>query len=94
MIIRRIDTMGRVSIPAHARRVLGWECGQEVEIKTDRGRVVLQLYVAGCIFCGTTEGQLYEEAGILTCAKCARRIAAAHNGEPDTLRGREKWQIG
>lgn len=55
-MVRRIDEVGRVVIPAEMREVLGWKTGDPVELFCDRqGHVILRKYspIAGLEGVGT-----------------------------------------
>lgn len=42
MEIRKIDDLGRIYIPASARRACGWEADEIIEITTDGESVTLR----------------------------------------------------
>jgi len=66
---RKIDSLGRVVLPAEMRRQLGMETGDLVAITVDDGRVVLEKIEVRCVFCGSVEG-LREFSDKLVCAAC------------------------
>jgi len=43
-IIRRLDDLGRITIPKEIRRARGWEEGAPIEIIPDGEDVILRLY--------------------------------------------------
>lgn len=66
---RKIDSLGRVVLPAEMRRQLGMETGDLVAITVEDGRVVLEKIEARCVFCGSTD-DLREFSDKLVCASC------------------------
>ena len=47
-IIRRIDELGRVSIPKEIRRKLNIKDGDPLELSIDENKVVFELHVPSC----------------------------------------------
>lgn len=54
-IVRRIDDLGRVVVPAELRRTQFIEEGDPLEFFVDGDRIILRKYQPGCFFCGNTE---------------------------------------
>jgi len=54
-IIRKIDELGRVTLPIELRRNLDIEERDPIEIFVDNGSIILRKYEAACIFCGNTK---------------------------------------
>lgn len=54
-VTRKMNALGRVSIPVAARRSLGIEEGSPVEILAGEDCVAVRLYRPECVFCGRTE---------------------------------------
>lgn len=73
-IVRRLDELGRVVIPAGLRRALGIEKGDPIEIYVDAERVVLKKYEPGCVFCGVAEGIIGGVAEKKICGECFRKL--------------------
>ncbi|HEX6312163.1 MAG TPA: AbrB/MazE/SpoVT family DNA-binding domain-containing protein [Acidimicrobiia bacterium] len=75
---RKVDSLGRVVLPAEMRRVLGIREGDLVEIAVDGHHIVLTKVEQRCVFCGDASA-LVEYAGKLVCEGCvsALRTAAA-----------------
>ena len=61
-IVRRLDELGRITIPIELRRSLGVEDRGALEIYTDQGRRVLEKYEPTDLFTGSKE-DLYEYCG-------------------------------
>ncbi len=74
-VIRKIDDMGRISVPMEVRRAYNWKPYAPIEFLTDEGGVYLRLYRPGCMAeaCGETE-RLVEAAGLRLCRKHAKEI--------------------
>ena len=51
-IVRRLDELGRVVIPAAVRRVMNITNRDSLEIFIDGETIVMRKYVPGCIKCG------------------------------------------
>ncbi len=68
-IVRRIDELGRVVIPAELRRVLEISDKDELEIFVDQDQIILQKFEPKCIFCGLSE-ELVTYKGKNVCQKC------------------------
>lgn len=72
-IIRRVDALGRIVIPANLRRMMQLEGGQDVELIVRNGELVLRRFEPGCIFCGGFE-QLSCLDGKVICGDCRRKL--------------------
>ncbi|MDY6323596.1 MAG: AbrB/MazE/SpoVT family DNA-binding domain-containing protein [Catonella sp.] len=76
-IVRRLDELGRVTIPIELRRALGAENRDELEIFADRDKVIIKKYEPSDIFTGETEdlieycGKLVSRKSIIEMAKLA-----------------------
>ena len=68
-IIRRIDELGRIVLPAELRRMLEIEERDAMEIFVDEDKIVLRKYQESCIFCGA-ESELVEHRGKRICKAC------------------------
>ena len=51
-IVRRIDQLGRVTIPMETRNILGIKVNDSLEIFTEDNMIILKKYQPCCIFCG------------------------------------------
>ena len=79
-IARRVDELGRISIPIELRRAMDIKTNKEkgslnkkdgdaVEIFTDGERIVLKKYQPGCHCCGSIDN-LTEVLGLKICPSC------------------------
>ena len=44
-IVRKIDDLGRVSIPKEVRKTLGWYSGDEIEMSFNNDSIILRKYL-------------------------------------------------
>ena len=75
-IVRRIDELGRLTIPVEMRRALQIAPGDEVEIAAQDDAIVARKYQPGCAFCDSEDAPI-ELFGRHICEDCARCITAA-----------------
>lgn len=54
-ITRRVDSLGRIVLPAELRRYEGLTGGDRIEVFVDGDAIVLRKYARGCVFCGRME---------------------------------------
>ncbi|MBQ8212861.1 MAG: AbrB/MazE/SpoVT family DNA-binding domain-containing protein [Clostridia bacterium] len=73
-IVRRVDNLGRIVLPAEIRQTLDIQEGQDsVEIFTENDRIVLQKYQPGCIFCGSLDEAHYFKDNRI-CTECIAKL--------------------
>ncbi|MBQ1704219.1 MAG: AbrB/MazE/SpoVT family DNA-binding domain-containing protein [Clostridia bacterium] len=73
-IVRRIDNLGRITLPIELRKNLDMDCGDALEIYTEGNSVVLRKHESGCVFCGSTRKvTLYKDKAI--CENCRRELS-------------------
>ncbi|MBQ9326097.1 MAG: AbrB/MazE/SpoVT family DNA-binding domain-containing protein [Clostridia bacterium] len=68
-VVRPIDHLGRIVLPAELRRQLHLHDGTPMEFLVDRDQVILRKYQPGCVFCAS-EKDLVVYCGKPVCAKC------------------------
>lgn len=72
-IVRKIDDLGRVVIPAETRRLFNIREGDELTISVEGESIKVQKLDATCTFCGSTEGVSgFRGKGI--CATCRHEL--------------------
>lgn len=72
-MVRVIDDMGRLVIPAEIRKNLGLKVRDSVEIYSTDDGLVLKKYAPACIFCNSTEDMiLYNDKYI--CKNCRNKL--------------------
>lgn len=54
-VIRKVDELGRFTLPMELRRKLNIEVGDPLEVFVDEDSIILRKYVASDIFTGATE---------------------------------------
>jgi AbrB family transcriptional regulator, transcriptional pleiotropic regulator of transition state genes len=72
---RRVDSLGRVVLPADLRRALGIREGDLLDIAVEDGHLVLSRHEPLCVFCRARE-DLTERAGKHVCVKCVSALSA------------------
>jgi transcriptional pleiotropic regulator of transition state genes len=74
LIVRKIDDLGRIVVPAETRRLFNIHEGDELAISIENGGIVLRKLEASCAFCGSTEDvEPFKDRGI--CATCKESLA-------------------
>jgi len=71
---RRVDSLGRVVLPADLRRALGIRVGDVLDVAIEEGRLVLSRHEAMCVFCGARDA-LLEQAGKHACESCITELS-------------------
>ena len=75
-IVRRIDEMGRVVLPAELRRTMNFGDRETVEIFVEGSAIILKKYSPACIFCDSGRHvSLFKGKSI--CSKCLRQLQEA-----------------
>jgi len=70
-IVRRIDELGRIVLPAEMRRIFNINEKDAVEIFTKDDMIVLKKWDSSCIFCGSSNDlKLFKDKNV--CSKCAK----------------------
>ena len=83
-IVRRIDEMGRIVLPAELRRTMDIGERETMEIFTDGPSIVLKKYTPVCIFCDSGRSvSLFK--GKSVCARCLRQLreSSTESGAPE-----------
>ncbi|MGH8983432.1 MAG: AbrB/MazE/SpoVT family DNA-binding domain-containing protein [Acidimicrobiia bacterium] len=73
---RKVDSLGRVVLPAEMRRVFGIREGDLVDIAVDGASIVLTKVEQRCVFCGDSTA-LVEYSGKLVCERCVAGLRDA-----------------
>ena len=70
-IVRKVDELGRVVIPAELRRTLDIEIKNSLEIYVESDRIILRKYQpsCNCVFCGDPDAT-EEYKGKAVCLEC------------------------
>ena len=72
-IVRKIDKLGRLTLPTELRRTFNINERDPVEMFVDDNMIILKKFETSCIFCGSTEN-LKEFNSKSVCAECAKYI--------------------
>jgi transcriptional pleiotropic regulator of transition state genes len=72
-VVRKIDSLGRVVIPAEQRRALGISEGDLIETRLEFGRVVILKVEPECALCGSVS-DLSEMLDKHVCNNCVRSL--------------------
>ena len=72
-MVRRVDELGRIVVPAEIRQSMGIGVKDPLEIYTDGERIILQKYQPACIFCGNAR-DVSGYKGKNVCANCRREL--------------------
>ncbi len=68
-IVRKIDELGRVTLPSELRKTLDIDVKDGLEIFIEGNTIVLKKYEPSCIFCGNARNVInYREKNI--CLEC------------------------
>lgn len=75
LMVRKIDDLGRVVVPAETRRLFNIHEGDELAVTVENGGIVLRKLDASCVFCESTDGvENFEGRGV--CLECRTKLAA------------------
>ncbi len=78
-IVRRLDELGRITLPIELRRTVGADDRQPFEIYTEEDAIVLKKYTPDrpvCVHCGETRS-LKKIGNKCICRECATEAYAA-----------------
>jgi len=71
-IVRKLDSLGRITLPVEIRKGFNLQDGAPIEILTYKDQIVFRKYRYACIFCNITKNvEIYK--GKAVSSKC--RIA-------------------
>ena len=74
-MVRKIDDLGRVVIPAETRRLFKIREGDQLAFSVENNAIVIRKLTATCLFCGSMEKvSAFKERGI--CARCRTELAS------------------
>jgi len=72
-IVRRLDNLGRIVIPAELREIYDIGAKDALEIYVDGEQIVLKKYEPACIFCGEARN-IKNYKGKSICKKCLEEL--------------------
>ena len=70
---RKIDSLGRIVLPIELRRALDLECDDEVVIRIEDEKIVIEPLDESCIFCGS-DRNLRKIGKYYVCQNCVYDI--------------------
>jgi len=73
LMVRKIDDLGRIVVPAETRRLFNIHEGDKLAITVENGGIVLRKLEASCVFCGGTD-YLEDYMGRGICRDCRTRV--------------------
>lgn len=74
-VVRKLDPLGRLTLPRELLRTLGIELRDPIEIFVNGGTIVLKKYATGCSLCSYTGSELTSfYPGKLICKSCVKLI--------------------
>lgn len=68
-MVRKIDDLGRIVVPAETRRLFNIQEGDQLSIAVEGDAIVLRKLDASCTFCGSSE-DVTPFRGKGVCASC------------------------
>jgi transcriptional pleiotropic regulator of transition state genes len=75
LIVRKIDDLGRVVVPAETRRLFNIHDGDELAITIENGGIVLRKLESSCVFCGSmADVETFKDRGV--CVECKDDLVA------------------
>ncbi|MBQ8309591.1 MAG: AbrB/MazE/SpoVT family DNA-binding domain-containing protein [Clostridia bacterium] len=72
-MVRKVDELGRIVLPAEIRQNLGIDVRDSMEIYTEEDRIILQKYHPACIFCNNADRIVYFNNKRI-CTECLERL--------------------
>lgn len=73
-IVRKVDQLGRVTLPKEMRDVMNIEEGTPMEIYTEGNNIIISKYSRSCVFCGGQRSKTLNEISV--CDKCINKLNA------------------
>ena len=73
-IVRKIDDLGRIVLPAETRRLFNIHEGDQLAISVDGDTILIRKLEDTCTFCGST-ADVASFKGKGVCARCRAQIA-------------------
>ena len=72
-IVRPVDNLGRIVVPAELRRTLNINEKDSLEIYVDNENIILRKYEPACIFCNDAQ-DVIQYKGKNICAHCLEEL--------------------
>lgn len=76
-IVRKLDALGRVTLPVEMRKSIGIKESDPVDIYFKDGVICIKAMKLQCVCCGITdEDKLVEVEEVLMCPKCIKKFSS------------------
>ena len=72
-MVRKIDELGRIVLPAEIRQSMDIQVKDALEIFTENERIILQKYQPSCIFCSNADNVVFFN-GKRICRTCLEQL--------------------
>lgn len=72
-IVRKVDELGRITLPIELRRTLNIDIKDPLEIYVEGEQIVLKKYEPSCIFCGNAK-DVVNYKGKNICKSCLKEL--------------------
>lgn len=72
-MVRKIDDLGRIVVPAETRRLFNIREGDPLTISVEGDRIIIKKLDATCTFCGSTS-EVAPHRGKGICSACRREL--------------------
>ncbi len=72
-MVRKIDELGRIVIPAEIRQNMDLQIKDSMEIFTEENRIILQKYQPCCLFCRNADNVVYFNDKRI-CRSCLEKL--------------------
>ncbi len=73
-MVRKIDDLGRIVVPAETRRLFNIHEGDELAISVENDAIVIRKLEAVCVFCGSTD-EVSNFKGRGVCNSCRGELS-------------------
>nr|MBP3598720.1 AbrB/MazE/SpoVT family DNA-binding domain-containing protein [Eubacterium sp.] len=74
-IVRRLDRLGRITLPIELRRSLGIADRDSIQIYSEGNQIVLKKYAACDVFTGEQADDLVEYEGLMVSKKSIKKLS-------------------
>lgn len=72
-IVRPIDSLGRITLPAELRHTMDIDVDDTVEFYTEGDKIIMRKYQPACIFCSSAD-EISTYKGKKICGKCRMEL--------------------
>ena len=72
-VVRRLDELGRITLPMELRKVFGIEERDSLEIYVEDDTIILKKFKKSCIFCNNDDN-IIDFKGKNVCSECIAQL--------------------